>query len=70
MAANKPQPTQLARIKSKLEKAGSITQADAVRMGIQSLSSRISELRRQGHPISNKPYMRGGREHVRYVLAG
>ncbi len=48
-------PTQTARILAYLEQFGSITQLEAIRdLGIMRLASRISEMRKNGIPITDK----------------
>ena len=47
--------TQAERILDYIDQFGSITQLDALRdLGVFRLASRISDLKRQGHPITGK----------------
>lgn len=48
-------PTQNERILEYIERFGSITQFEALQdLGIMRLASRISDLKRQGYPITSK----------------
>lgn len=48
-------PTQNERILDYINKFGSITQLDALKdLGVMRLASRISDLRKQGYPITSK----------------
>lgn len=48
-------PTQAERVLDYIGEFGSITQIDALRdLGVMRLASRISELKRQGYPITSK----------------
>lgn len=62
-------PTQLERIMLTLRKGGTLTQAQARTRGIMSLSSRVSELRQAGEPITSDVYTnKQGRTVVKYRL--
>lgn len=69
-------PTQNQRILDYIQEFGSITQLDALRdLGVMRLASRISDLRRLGHPIisETEPVKNrfGETCHIkRYMLAG
>lgn len=48
-------PTQAERVLAYIEKFGSITQYEAFAdLGVMRLASRISELKKQGYPITSK----------------
>lgn len=48
-------PTQAERVLAYIEKFGSITQYEALQdLGVMRLASRISELKKQGHPIKSE----------------
>lgn len=48
-------PTQNQRILDYIEEFGSITQLDALRdLGVMRLASRVSDLKRQGYPITSE----------------
>lgn len=48
-------PNQTARVLRYMQDFGSITQREAITdLGVYRLASRISELKRDGHPISSK----------------
>ena len=48
-------PTQSERVLQYMTKYGSITQIDALNdLGVMRLASRISELRKNGHPIESR----------------
>ena len=48
-------PTQAERVLAYIEKFGSITQYEALAdLGVMRLASRISELKKQGYPITSK----------------
>lgn len=48
-------PTQAERVLAYIEKFGSITQYEALQdLGVMRLASRISELKKQGYPITSK----------------
>lgn len=48
-------PTQAERVLDYIDEFGSITQLEALRdLGIMRLASRISDLKRQGYPITRK----------------
>lgn len=63
--------TQKDKILNRLARGQTLTVAQAEKMNIMSLSSRVNELRKDGHPITSVPYRtRDGRTVVRYSLAG
>jgi hypothetical protein len=68
-------PTQAQRILQYIEDFGSITQLDALKdLGVMRLASRISDLKRDGYPITSKMdavYNRYGEKCTikRYTLA-
>ena len=69
-------PTQAERVLDYLDTFGSITQLEALRdLGIMRLASRISDLKKQGYPITREIEMvknrYGERSHVmRYSMKG
>lgn len=52
-ATTHSKPTQNARILDYLEKHNSITQLDALQLGVMRLASRISDLKRKGFDITS-----------------
>ena len=52
---SKQKPTQAVRVLDYINQFGSITQFEALRdLGVMRLASRISELKKQGYPITSK----------------
>jgi hypothetical protein len=54
--ATKTKLTQKQKILNRLSRGGTLTQVQATKMGITSVSSRMNELRKDGHPIVTTPY--------------
>lgn len=73
---NNQNPTQAQRVLDYIAEHGSITQFEALsELGVMRLASRVSELKKQGHPIEGKTVVVRNRYgepcHVkRYMMGG